>query len=180
MAAYGHPGFAPMNPYAYNLFIAVDRDRSGAISLSELQLALSNGGYSAFNVRTTKQLLRMYDADGSGTLGYPEFEQLLGLLNHWKSYFEAADRDRSGRLSHAEAKGLLASLGYRLPEPVMDTIIRGVDDDASGHLSFDELIALLAELYMITSQFQKFDTTRTGRATLDYAALLHIIYSVRV
>ncbi len=49
----------------------------------------------------------------------------------------------------------------------------------SGNLSYDEVVSLLAEISMITSQFAKYDVSRVGRTTLDYSQLLHIIYSIR-
>jgi hypothetical protein len=41
-------------------------DRSGSISQKELQLALSNGGWTPFSVKTTKMLIKMFDVDRSG------------------------------------------------------------------------------------------------------------------
>lgn len=55
-----------MNPAAWALFTAVDVDRSGSISEKELQVALSNGGWTTFSPRTTRVLIRMFDADRSG------------------------------------------------------------------------------------------------------------------
>jgi Ca2+-binding EF-hand superfamily protein len=64
-ALYAMP-FQPQNPAAWALFQGVDRDRSGQVSQAELQLALSNGGWTAFSPRTTKLLMRMFDTDRSG------------------------------------------------------------------------------------------------------------------
>jgi hypothetical protein len=68
-------------------------------------------------------------AAAAGTLGYIEFERLLGTLESWRRVFEAADRDRSGRLSGPEVKASIRSLGFSLPEPVLDTIYLAYDDE---------------------------------------------------
>jgi len=65
----------------------------------------------------------------AGTLGYIEFERLLGTLESWRRVFEGADRDRSGRLSSAEVKASIRSLGFSLPDAVMDTIYLAYDDE---------------------------------------------------
>lgn len=39
--------------------------------------ALTNGGWSKFGTRTARYLMRMFDGDRSGVLGYQEFEQLM-------------------------------------------------------------------------------------------------------
>lgn len=55
------PGFQPQNPTAWALFQAVDRDRSGQVSINELHQALSNGGYTTFSRKTTRLLMKMFD-----------------------------------------------------------------------------------------------------------------------
>jgi len=74
------PGWAPRDPAAWAIFQGVDRDRSGSIQFPELVTALTNGGYTTFGIRTARYLMRMYDADRSGSLGYAEFEALMGQV----------------------------------------------------------------------------------------------------
>jgi hypothetical protein len=94
------PGWAPRDPAAWALFQSVDTDRSGSIKLPELVVvrwlaveavvpsalnpipspfrqALTNHGWTKFGLRTARYLMRMFDADRSGLLGYQEFEQLM-------------------------------------------------------------------------------------------------------
>lgn len=115
----------------------------------------------------------------AGTLGYPEFERLIGTLDSWRRIFEAADRDRSGRLSTAEVIGSIRTLGFSLPDEVLSTMASSYDDDASGQLSYDEFIRLLAELSALTAQFRRFDTRGDGTATMRYADFLSIVFSTK-
>jgi hypothetical protein len=44
----------------WNWFITVDEDRSGQITATELQRALVNGNWSAFDLDTTKMLMGIF------------------------------------------------------------------------------------------------------------------------
>ncbi len=90
-------GFQPQNPYAFNLFMGVDSNRSGSVDSRELHQALSNGGHTSFSFKTVKILMRMFDAQtGSGQLAYREFESMINQLGSWRAWFDNADNDRSG------------------------------------------------------------------------------------
>lgn len=173
-------GFVPTNPTAYALFCAVDTNRSGSVDFRELHMALSNGGYTQFSIKTTKLLIRMFDVDRSaGSLGYSEFERLLTQLQGWRQWFDAADRDRSGKLNVGEMAGCLRSFGFNLPEPLMHMIFNAYDADASGSLTFDEFVQVLAEVNALTAHFRRYDPMGSGRATLDYTTFMSIVFMTR-
>ena len=46
-----------MDPGVYSWFVAVDADRSGSISATELQQALTNGNWSHFNQETCRLMI---------------------------------------------------------------------------------------------------------------------------
>ena len=119
-------GFQPMNPAAYALFQGVDRNRSGTVDAHELHAALSSGGYTSFSYKTTKLLMRMFDSDMSGALGYKEFESLLAQLGAWRAWFQSADADRSGKLSPPELARCLQAFGFNLPQPTVFSIFSAV------------------------------------------------------
>ena len=131
-------GFQPTNPVAFQLFLQVDSNRSGSIDIRELHSALSAGGYAQFSLRTSKLLMGMYDANKSGTLGFLEWEALLGQLGAWRAWFTHADADRSGKLSFQELSGGLRNFGYALSHPTLTGIFQAFDADCSGSVSFDE------------------------------------------
>jgi len=115
----------------------------------------------------------------AGTLGYPEFERLMGTLDSWRRIFETADRDRSGKLSVPEVIASIRTLGFALPEDTMVTMMMSYDDDRSGQLTYDEFIRLLAELSALTAQFRRFDTRSDGTATIRYADFLSLVFSTK-
>jgi len=173
------PGFSPVNPAAYALFLGVDANRSGTVDARELHAALSNGGWTAFSFKTTKILMRMFDADRSGALAYREFESLLAQLMAWRQWFDAADADRSGKLSPPELSRCLRAFGFALPEPTMFEIFKAVDLDSSGSIGFDEFIQVLAEVNSLTAAFRRYDPASSGRATLEWGTFMHLVYSTR-
>ena len=65
---------------AYQLFQAVDMDRSGKIDHVELQTALSSGGMK-FNEQTARLLIGMFDQDRSGTVNIQEFQGLYTYVS---------------------------------------------------------------------------------------------------
>lgn len=176
---YTASGYAPANPAAWALFQSVDTDRTGSINPKELQAALSHGGWVAFSPKTTRMLMRMYDTDRSGTLGYLEFERLLATMDQWRKLFEAADTDRSGKLAVAEVKGSIRALHFTCPDPVLDSMVNAYDDDLSGQLGFDEYIRLLAELSSLTAAFRARDPAGAGHATFSYNDFLALVFSAR-
>jgi Ca2+-binding EF-hand superfamily protein len=46
---------------------------SGQLSESELQAALVNGDWSRFDPHTVRMMIRMFDADRSGSINFDEF-----------------------------------------------------------------------------------------------------------
>jgi Ca2+-binding EF-hand superfamily protein len=129
------PGFQPRDPAAYQWFIGVDTNRSGTVDELELQRALSAGGWVPFSRKTTHKLMNMFDADRSHSLGYGEFEQLVGYLRSWQAQFQAATHG-TGRLAHAQMPALLAQLGYNFPPPLASSIFMACAYGAAGLSSF--------------------------------------------
>ena len=62
----GHPG--GQQDQIRQWFLAVDADRSGQISATELQRALVNGNMSRFSEETCRMLISMFDNNHSGTI----------------------------------------------------------------------------------------------------------------
>lgn len=57
----------------FPLFKAVDKTGTGQLSEKELKAALVNGDWTSFDPHTVKMMIRMFDVDKSGTIGFDEF-----------------------------------------------------------------------------------------------------------
>ncbi|GAB7341513.1 hypothetical protein MBLNU457_7732t1 [Dothideomycetes sp. NU457] len=177
------PTAAPRNPSdrdsLWPLFIAVDRDRTGQLSEDSLRRALVNGDYTAFDPHTVKMMIRMFDADRSGTINFDEFCGLWGFLSAWRNLFDRFDVDRSGHISLSEFSEALVAFGYRLSAEFVRLLfgtfcrnVGGRGDDGRGGgrekgLSFDLFVQACISLKRMTDVFKRFDEDRDGYITLS-------------
>jgi len=88
------------------------------------------------------------DVDGSGAIDYSEFvvasmnEKNLLSNNKLQSAFKMFDKDGGGSISTDEIKQVL-SFGQNLEEAVVNDIIKQVDANGDGEISFDEFAEMM-------------------------------------
>lgn len=61
----------------------------------------------------------------------------------------------------------------------MYAVFNAVDLDSSGTIGFDEFVQVLAEVNALTAGFRRYDVGGAGRATLDYAQFMHMVFATR-
>ena len=140
---------------------------SGHLTEKELRAALVNGDWSSFDPYTVKMMIRMFDTDRSGTIGFEEFCGLWGFLAAWRSLFDRFDADRSGNISLDEYTNALVAFGYRLSPHFVDTLFRTYDKRGEGAISFDLFVQSCISLKRMTDVFKKYDDDRDGYITLS-------------
>ena len=140
---------------------------SGQLSVRELGAALVNGDWSSFDPDTVRMMIRMFDSDRSGTIGFQEFCGLWGFLAAWRGLFDRFDADRSGNISPDEYSNALVAFGYRLSPPFVDTLFRSFDKRNEGAISFDLFVQSCISLKRMTDVFKKYDDDRDGYITLS-------------
>jgi Ca2+-binding EF-hand superfamily protein len=173
------------DPALWPLFKAVDKDGnaefcppqpssvltkyagSGHLTEKELRAALVNGDWSSFDPFTVKMMIRMFDTDRSGTIGFEEFCGLWGFLAAWRSLFDRFDADKSGNISLDEYTNALVAFGYRLSPHFVDTLFRTYDKRGEGAISFDLFVQSCISLKRMTDVFKKYDDDRDGYITLS-------------
>ncbi|PBK86577.1 EF-hand [Armillaria gallica] len=193
--AYGG-GFAPpagsqgpppgADPQLWNWFSAVDTDRSGAITASELERALINGDWTPFDLDTVKLLMSIFDTDRSGTVGFNEFAGLWKYIKDWQNVFRHFDRDRSGSIDGNELRDALAQFGYRLSPPLLDLVQRKYDikaSSAAGHgplpgISFDRFVRACVVVKQLSEAFGRLDTDRDGWIQINYDQFMQTVLSL--
>ncbi|KZS87015.1 EF-hand [Sistotremastrum niveocremeum HHB9708] len=137
------------DPQLWQMFSAVDVDRSGAISAKELQQALINGDWTPFDLDTVRLLMTIFDTDRSGTVGFNEFAGLWQYIKDWQGYalsdlriltrfqyqlisvFRHFDADRSGSIDGQELANALQQFGYNLSPQLLDLISRKYEPKAT-------------------------------------------------
>lgn len=167
------PAPAPgVDPTLFPLFKAVDKDGSGQLSEKELRAALVNGDWTSFDPHTVRMMIRMFDTDRSGTIGFNEFCGLWGFLAAWRSLFDRFDTDGSGNISYQEYSNALAAFGYRLSPQFVQLLFRSYDKLGQNAISFDLFVQSCISLKRMTEVFKKYDDDRDGYITLSFEEFL--------
>ncbi|KAI0012149.1 hypothetical protein F4779DRAFT_569602 [Xylariaceae sp. FL0662B] len=160
------------DPTLLPLFRAVDKDGGGQLSERELSAALVNGDWTAFDPQTVRMMIRMFDSDRSGTIGFEEFCGLWSFLASWRTLFDRFDVDRSGNISLDEFSNALVAFRYRLSPGFVDLLFHTYDKRGEGVMSFDLFVQACISLKRMTDVFKKYDDDRDGYITLSFEDFL--------
>ncbi|XP_077860670.1 programmed cell death protein 6 isoform X3 [Macaca mulatta] len=104
----------PDQSFLWNVFQRVDKDRSGVISDTELQQALSNGTWTPFNPVTVRSIISMFDRENKAGVNFSEFTGVWKYITDWQNVFRTYDRDNSGMIDKNELKQALSGLSTGL------------------------------------------------------------------
>ncbi|GET86998.1 programmed cell death 6 protein-like protein [Leishmania tarentolae] len=148
-------------------FRAVDADGSGAISVPELNAALSSTGVP-FSLATTEKLLRMYDKSHRGEIAFDEFKDLHQFILSMKEGFSKRDCSGDGRLDGNEVRAALVAGGYQLSEQTFQAVMRKFDRQGRGSLGFDDYVELSIFISKVRNVFAFYDRERTGQVTFTF------------
>ncbi|KAJ7093231.1 hypothetical protein C8R44DRAFT_402144 [Mycena epipterygia] len=174
--AYQQPPGPPPggDPQLYQYFSAVDQDRSGSISVTELQSALVNGNWTRFDLDTVKMLMGIFDTDRSGTIDFKEFSGLWRYISDWQNVFRHFDRDGSGSIEGQELAQAMKSFGYNLSPSLLTLVEKKYASAPSvGYgpppgITFDRFVRACVVVKTLTESFQRADTDRDGWVQLSY------------
>ncbi|EEU48621.1 hypothetical protein NCS52_00684500 [Fusarium sp. LHS14.1] len=160
------------DPSLLPLFRAVDKDGTGHLSERELSAALVNGDWTAFDPHTVRMMIRMFDSDRSGTIGFEEFCGLWSFLASWRTLFDRFDADHSGNISLPEFNNALVAFRYRLSPQFVELLFNTYDKRNEGVMSFDLFVQSCISLKRMTDVFKKYDDDRDGYITLSFEDFL--------
>ncbi|KAJ7090274.1 hypothetical protein B0H15DRAFT_256597 [Mycena belliarum] len=171
------------DPTLYNFFAAVDQDRSGSITVTELQAALVNGNWTRFDLDTVKMLMGIFDTDHSGTIDFKEFSGLWKYISDWQNVFRHFDRDGSGSIEGQELAQAMKSFGYNLTPSLLTMVERKYASAPSvGYgpppgITFDRFVRACVVVKTLTEAFQRADTDRDGWVQLSYEQFMSMTLS---
>ena len=90
------------------------------------------------------------DADGNGTIDFPEFLTLMARKmkdtdteEELVEAFKVFDRDGNGLISAAELRHVMTNLGEKLTDEEVDEMIREADVDGDGHINYEEFVRMM-------------------------------------
>uniref|UniRef100_A0AAR2LL32 Programmed cell death protein 6 n=1 Tax=Pygocentrus nattereri TaxID=42514 RepID=A0AAR2LL32_PYGNA len=158
-----HYNSPPDQAFLWNIFQRVDKDRSGAISDTELQQALSNA---------------MFDRENKGGVNFNEFAGVWKYITDWQNIFRTYDRDNSGFIDKNELKQALTGFGYRLSDQFYNTLIEKFDRQRKGQVAFDDFIQCCIVLQRLTDVFRRYDTDQDGWIQVSYEQYLSMVFNI--
>lgn len=131
-----------------DMFALMDTDKDGRVTLEELKAGLRKVG-SKLAEPEMELLMEAADVNGNGYLDYGEFVaitihlQRLSNDAHLRKAFLFFDKDSSGYIERAELADALADEAGHADEAALDNVLREVDTDKDGRISFEEFVAMM-------------------------------------
>ncbi|XP_049393786.1 calcium-dependent protein kinase 10-like [Solanum stenotomum] len=130
------------------MFALMDSDGDGKITYDELKAGLRKVG-SQLAEAEMKLLMDVADVDGNGVLDYGEFVAVIIHLQrmendeHFRRAFMFFDKDGSGYIELDELREALADESGACDTDVVNEIMREVDTDKDGQISYEEFVGMM-------------------------------------
>jgi len=103
-----------------------------------------------WNPSVSQTLVVFFDADGNGTIDFPEFLSLMARKmkdtdteEELIEAFKVFDRDGNGFISAAELRHVMTNLGEKLTDEEVDEMIREADVDGDGQINYEEFVKMM-------------------------------------
>ncbi|KAG5626773.1 hypothetical protein H5410_011991 [Solanum commersonii] len=107
-----------------------------------------------------QDMINEVDADGNGTIDFPEFLNLMARKKkdtdseeELKEAFRVFDKDQNGFISAAELRHVMTNLGEKLTDEEVDEIIREADVDGDGQINYDEFVKVMMAKFVTQYQY---------------------------
>ncbi|KAL0428385.1 UNVERIFIED_CONTAM: Calmodulin-1/11/16 [Sesamum latifolium] len=137
---------------AFSLF---DKDGDGCITTKELGTVMRSLGQNPTEAEL-QDMINEVDADGNGTIDFPEFLNLMARKmkdtdseEELKEAFRVFDKDQNGFISAAELRHVMTNLGEKLTDEEVDEMIREADVDGDGQINYEEFVKQPLALAML-------------------------------
>ena len=131
------------------VFALFDEDGDGKITIKELGTMMRSLGQNPTEAEL-RDLINEVDADGNGTIDFPEFLNLMARKmqdtdseEELKEAFKVFDKDGNGFISAAELRHVMTNLGEKLTDEEVDEMIREADVDGDGQVNYDEFVKMM-------------------------------------
>lgn len=127
-----------------------DKDGDGKITTKELGTVMRSLGQNPSESELT-DMINEVDVDSDGSIDFPEFLTMMARkMKDTDSEAEIAeafkvfDRNGDGKISAAELRHVLTSIGEKLSDADVDQMIREADVNNDGEIDIQEFAQLLS------------------------------------
>jgi len=151
-ARYARPGLSEDEileiKEAFDIF---DDDKSGSIDISELKSAMANLGLDSKNAQVS-QMVNDLDADGSGSIDFEEFLNMLTAKVAKKEtradvdkVFRLFDEKKTGKIGLRNLREVALEIGEQMTDEELLKMIERADSDGDGLVTSDDLYNILVK-----------------------------------
>ena len=133
---------------AFDIF---DDDKSGAIDISELKAAMANLGLESKNAQVA-QMVNDLDADGSGSIDFEEFLNMLTAKVTKKEtradvekVFRLFDEKKTGKIGLRNLREVALEIGEQMTDEELLKMIERADSDGDGLVTADDLYNVIVK-----------------------------------
>ncbi|KAJ6656349.1 hypothetical protein lerEdw1_003852 [Lerista edwardsae] len=131
-------------------FLLFDKDGDGAITTKELGTVMRSLGQNPTEAEL-RDMINELDADGSGTVDFPEFLSLMAKKiknsegeEEIREAFRVFDKDGNGFISAAELRHIMTNLGEKLTSEEVEDMIKEADIDGDGQVNYEEFLRIMS------------------------------------
>ena len=135
------------------VFKAFDKNGDGKLSMQEVKEGYLEHYGKIMSDEEVEQMFNAVDTDKSGFIDYSEFvvaalnENQLTTNEKLQAAFKMFDKDGSGMISPDEIKEVLSFGGTnQLNKATLDAIVKQVDDNGDGEISFEEFVEMMKNI----------------------------------
>ena len=135
------------------VFKAFDKNGDGKLSLTEVKEGYLEHYGRIMSDEEVQAMFSAVDTDNSGFIDYSEFvvaamnEHQLASEDKLRAAFRMFDKDGSGIISAEEIREVLTFGGSNsLSTEAVDKIIKQVDENGDGEISFEEFVRMMTSL----------------------------------
>ena len=131
------------------VFKAFDKNGDGRLSFAEVKTGYLEHYGKIMSDKEVEVMFRSVDTDNSGFIDFTEFivasmkEEELTTDEYLKRAFLMFDKDKTGLIHPDEIKKVLGFGSEALSPKIMETIMKEVDENGDGEISFDEFCKLM-------------------------------------
>lgn len=130
------------------VFKAFDKNGDGKLSMEEVKTGYIEHYGRVMSDEEVEKMFSAVDSDNSGYIDYSEFvvaamnEKQLTTNDKLQAAFKMFDKDGSGVISADEIKDVLG-FGGNLDKAAIDQIMKQVDENGDGEISFEEFVTMM-------------------------------------